>query len=339
MADAEKDRIEAEAFAKIQSDPELMALVSQYASSAGPARRRLISQIDALAKQKGILPENYRTQYDDGALSGVDHQNWFERNGAKLAGVAALAPLAFTGIGALAGGGAAASAGGTAAGAGASAGAGAGGAIGGWLPAITTGAKLVNAATEGRQASRQNQADYNLSYDAGERARQSVANQSIQTDLDQRRYLDDLFAAKSKQAVKGGLISGVQDINIQRPSGIPSANITGGLRPSAVTNKAQIGDAMQRNALMELLNPTQAPGIGGTSTGAPGSGSLPSIPQLPAMSPVSEPNGVDTGLNLAGMGLGGLTLLQQLLSDSRRTVQPVSPGIVPLRNTQPLSLY
>lgn len=196
----------------------------------------------------------------------------------------------------------------------------------GWLPALSSVGKVVQGAVKDRQAARQGQADYNLQYDAEERARQETALRGVQTDLDQRRYLDDLYQQKTREAIKGGLLQGLQDINIQRPAGIPSANITGGLRPSAITNRAQIGDALQRQALVELMNPTQM--AGGTSR------ELPSIPKLGPMSPVSTPNGVDTGLNLAGLGLN---FIDAYLGRSQPTPAP-SRGVT-FRNTQPLSLY
>ena len=335
MADLEKDRIEAETLARLKADPELSQLASSIIAMPNThAKVQLMHQYKTIAQQKGLLPQNYDPEFGGGALS-VDHQNWWERNGKYVAAATAALPLLpiGAGAGAATGGAPAYSAPSAVAGSGA---AGGGAAASGWLPALSAGSRIVGAAAQGREDARTNQANYAQNYDMEERARANTELSAAQTDIAQRRYLDDLYAAKTKQAIRGGLLQGVEDINIQRPAGIPGGNITGGLRPSAITNRQQIGDTIQRDALLELMNPTKVGGIGGDHDGSAGSGYLPSLPKLGPPSTPSQPGKLDTGLDLISLGLS----IPDLLSQSRNAVQPYKPTQgVTFRNTQPVRLY
>lgn len=70
--------------------------------------------------------------------------------------------------------------------------------------------------------------------------------------LAQQQFRTGLPETYARQAMKGGLQANLQDVNIQKPAGstIPSFNITGGLRPSAMGPEARAaGQEMARKAL------------------------------------------------------------------------------------------
>ena len=106
-----------------------------------------------------------------------------------------------------------------------------------------------------------------------------------------------------KQALAGGLMQGLQDVNISRPQGstIPNFNVSGGLRPSAMGQNARdAGGEMSRVALMNMLSGGPAP----VEMGA-----------APEMGPGYQSPG-DVELPQAGLGsklLGGLGLGASLL--------------------------
>jgi hypothetical protein len=123
-------------------------------------------------------------------------------------------------------------------------------------------------------------------------------------------------------------------VNIQVPQGqgIEMGNVTGGLRPSAITNRQQIGQEMQRNAMLELLNPTKPGGLAGQPTTP---GRLPTIPELPGFTPTPGPSGVDAGLGYAAQGLGAASLIADILRRNRtRTPEPSNPYYVNLPSTR-----
>lgn len=106
-----------------------------------------------------------------------------------------------------------------------------------------------------------------------------------------------------KQALAGGLMQGLQDVNISRPQGstIPTFNVSGGLRPSAMGPEArEAGGAMARHALMQMLSGGPAPiQLGPQADLGPGY-------QAPA-EPVLPKAGLGEKL-LGGLGLGGSLL-------------------------------
>jgi len=172
--------------------------------------------------------------------------------------------------------------------------------------------EAANALLQGRAAGRAEEANYDLDYDrlALLRAQQESqrAREGVDADLAQRRYQNENYQRNAGNAVRGGYLQGVQDVNIQAPSTIPRANITGGARPSAILNARQMGQQIQGQALEALAQPQN------TSP-------LPSYnpAPLPSLSTPPRPGPIDTGLNWAAVlspladaylrrGRGGTTL-------------------------------
>lgn len=149
-------------------------------------------------------------------------------------------------------------------------------------------ASIAGAAAKGRAQGRQAEAGVNQSQDqlALERARleQSGLDTSIMQDLAQRKYQQETRSLNQNRAIRGGLLQGAKDVSITGlPPGVTMGQISGGLRPSAITGKEQIGADMQREAMLALLN-------GET---------LPQIKQapIPQLTPLPQSNGVDDVLD------------------------------------------
>lgn len=309
MANAEKDRIEAETLAALQSDPELTALAAQIQKipfrPARPGeldtvveRRRLIEQYRQMAEQKGLIPKNYQAQFTPDGVD-VDFQNWFERNASKLP-IYAAAALLTGGVAAnMAGAGAAAgtgSAGGASTGATAGTTTAAGGSLLSKVPKLLQDvAPTLSALSSGRAAGRQSEDAANIVYDAANVRRSESAQDNYQRNL--------------QNALRGGLLQGVQDSTIEAPAGIPMGKISDGLRPSAILGREDIGKNLQAAATKNLLGMDES---GETNT--------------PAMTPRPESNAFDTTLNtLAPI----LSITDLLLDNKRRMSSPAPPPPTP----------
>lgn len=110
----------------------------------------------------------------------------------------------------------------------------------------------------------------------------AIINQ-IQADLAQKRYTQSNYQTGANNAVRGGLLTGLNDVNITGlPAGVHMPTITGGARPSAIDNKVGIGQLLERHGIDQM----NAPGAG-----------LPAIPQLPAQPQAGK---LDKFLNIFG---------------------------------------
>lgn len=298
---------------RIASDPVMQQLLQEYnrdeaAQDAFLARARAGEPLDKLRAEGmrshlapspvrdkmnarlaelGIDTTNWQLDLDldkSGTASrvGVDHQNFFEKHGDTLARWGTLGAMGAVAapfiVGGLTGGGAAGAGGAGAAGSGgAGAGVGAAAATGGgfgWRDILGMGADVGGALSDmsaGRADGRQE--EWNAEMD---RVRAQAMLDQVALN---RRQLNQ------NSAVRGNLMQGIQDVNIEAPAGIPRGKISGGLRPSAIPDRASIGADMERQAREELLNPPDR-----------------SISDPPA------PNGFDSFLNAAGpiLGLGNL---------------------------------
>jgi len=82
-----------------------------------------------------------------------------------------------------------------------------------------------------------------------------LAQDRVQSELDQRKFLAGDYQRNVGNAVRGGLFQGMQDVNITPPAGITMGQITGGARPSAIANKDVLGRALQERAMQQMQNP------------------------------------------------------------------------------------
>lgn len=88
--------------------------------------------------------------------------------------------------------------------------------------------------------------------------RGTLADRQLQTDLDQRKFLEDQYSSNARRALMGGLLEGATDIDIRSPGVIPRSNISGGLRPSAFAGKEETGRMMRERGQDYLARPTMA---------------------------------------------------------------------------------
>lgn len=157
------------------------------------------------------------------------------------------------------------------------------------LAAILTGAqligKLAGKTSSNRATARVNEADFNAGADrlALNKAEQDAVNAraNVSTDTDYR-------AKQTNAAIRGGLLRGITDASITRPTGIPTVSVQGGLRPSAIAGKDAMGDQFQRDAMLRYMQ--GAPGLKGDS--AP-------------LTPLPKAGKFDKLLNVVS-GIGGL---------------------------------
>lgn len=178
------------------------------------------------------------------------------------------------------------------------------------LPAIGSAAATIS---QNRANARGAEAGYDLQYDELALRR---ANAERQRALDEynaartsRLDAEDLYDRNQRRSLHGGYLEGVQDVNIQSPSTIPRANITGGLRPSSITGAREIGAEMRSRAMREAMNPTPVAPL--------------RYSPLPELSAPPAPNALDSGLNV----VGALGPILPTLFGNRRAGQPTLPPI------------
>lgn len=165
------------------------------------------------------------------------------------------------------------------------------------LPKLIKGAESIGPALgkmeANRAAGRTAEDTANLNYDQNNIARSIAAGNDYQRN--------------TWNALRGGLLQGAQDSTITAPPGIRMGTITGGLRPSAILGKEDLGKQLQVQAMKNLLASDQS---GATTT--------------PAMTARPNANGFDTGLNIAAP----LLSLGQLLAKQDYSAKPVTPNPV-----------
>lgn len=94
-----------------------------------------------------------------------------------------------------------------------------------------------------------------------------------QLDLQRKGFSEDARGGRAKQAMIGDLLSRLQDVNISVP-GIQTANVTGGLRPSALGETGRgAGAELAKQALLKLMQGDTFEG--GQVLNAPGLSQLP----------------------------------------------------------------
>jgi hypothetical protein len=191
-----------------------------------------------------------------------------------------------------------------------------------WLSALLAAApvvgKLAGKLVGNRAQARVNEAGLNADMDrlAQQKADQDATNAraNVATDTGYRN-------TQMGNAIRGGLLSGVQDAVITPPEGIQMGQITGGLRPSAIQNKTAMGDQFQRDAMMRYMQ--GAPGLKGDS---------------PSLTPTPQAGKLDKILGAASFlgGLAGLgkdvysTIKGGDVSGNLATQEGFDPSIQPI---------
>ncbi len=159
---------------------------------------------------------------------------------------------------------------------------------------------VLGAASGGAAAGRKTQAELDQ-----ERYRNVLAG--VQQELAQQKQLQGQGQLDYNNAVRGGLLQGLQDVKITAPPGIPMGTVTGGLRPSAITNKSDIGSQMQQAAMLDLLSNNP----GGASARLSGI-NIPTAPALP-----NESAGMQA-IDVAGPALGITGTIANLLNPQKK---------------------
>lgn len=152
---------------------------------------------------------------------------------------------------------------------------------GGWLQAALLGAGMLGkvfggqakGAADGRmaQANLQAEQDRTLTsqYGIGQNAQMQAGN----LDLSRKGFEESARGGRAKQALIGDLLSRLQDVNISIP-GVQSASITGGLRPSALSEGGRAaGSLLNKQALLKMLEGDKFQG--GEMLKAPGVQAIP----------------------------------------------------------------
>jgi hypothetical protein len=160
------------------------------------------------------------------------------------------------------------------------------------IPAIASAAgSIFGGASKGKQDERlvQNnqQGDYNNQQTALYQTEQAAQNQAGQLDLQRKMFSEDARGGRAKQVALADLLSNMQDISINVP-GIQTANVTGGLRPSAMgaTGRQGMGE-LSKQALEALMS-------GDEFTGG-------NILKAPTLQGPKGASGLEQGLDWAGL--------------------------------------
>ena len=141
----------------------------------------------------------------------------------------------------------------------------------------------------GQQTNQSNLADLALFT-----ASQNAQNQAGQLDINRKQFTEDARAGRGRQALIGDLLANLQDVSINVP-GVQTANITGGLRPSAMgAGGRQAAGELHKQALQALLSGDEFQGG--------------QVLTPPTFQPMPQKGGVESTLDWLGLlgGLGGI---------------------------------
>jgi hypothetical protein len=156
----------------------------------------------------------------------------------------------------------------------------------------------------------------NLADVARYNAAQNAQNEAGQLDLTRRQFTEQARGGRAKQTILADLLSNMRDVSINVP-GVQTANVTGGLRPSALGTTGRQGAAeLARQALAAQMT-------GDKFTGG-------EILPAPTFRPMPQRGGTERALDwigLLGSAAGALRAPKTYLEDHGGT----SPGASPLR--------
>jgi len=177
--------------------------------------------------------------------------------------------------------------------------------MGAWLqflPAIAgIAGKLFSGTSKGRAEGRAAEIGVTQDQDAAalDRARLSE-QQAARTqrdryeeagiDLDRREYTDKSRSQGYTDRMRGGLLQGLQDFQVQAPEGVQVGQISGGLRPSAMLNREALGRDMERGAIQRGLEGPNFSPVERMAT-----------PTVPGLSELPKAGKLDSFLNIASL--------------------------------------
>jgi len=177
--------------------------------------------------------------------------------------------------------------------------------MGAWLqflPAIAgIAGKLLSGASKGRADGRAAEVGVIQDQDSAalDRARLSE-QQAARTqkdryeeagiDLDRREYTDKSRSQGYSDRMRGGLLQGMQDVQITPPDGVQMGQITGGSRPSAMIGREALGREMSQAAIQRGLDGPNFSPIERVNS-----------PQIPGLSELPKAGKLDSFLNIASL--------------------------------------
>ena len=163
---------------------------------------------------------------------------------------------------------------------------------------INAGSQAAGAISQGRTQGRAAESAAANTYDRLALARYQAGLEGTSADLNQRQFLANDFQRQTQNALRGSLLQHAKDFSITPPPGVQMGTVRGGLSLDALPDRSMIGKALEDQALLELMHPTQ-PGS------APATGlsqrRLPSLPTLPDLTETPSAGRLDTGLNWANL--------------------------------------
>lgn len=172
--------------------------------------------------------------------------------------------------------------------------------------------KIAGKGASSRAGARVDEAGLNASRDnqALQRAQieQNNARQNLLTDENYR-------TSERGAAVRGGLLAGLDDYHVTRPSGVTSGMATGGLRPSAIVNGKAMGAGFQKDALARLLAESSL------------------VRDTPALTPIPEAGKFDKFLNIIDFIGSGADIAGSLGIGKKKA--PSTPGYSNIKFTMP----
>lgn len=172
--------------------------------------------------------------------------------------------------------------------------------------------KLLGGVSKGRADGRKEEIDIGMSQDQAALNRAYLEEQQRsrqqrtgfdQADLDMRRreYTDTSRTQGYRDRAQGGLLQGIEDAVVTPPEGIRMGTVTGGLRPSAIVNRKQLGRDMESSAISRGRMGPQFDAVETVGAG-----------QIPGATPMPQAGRLDKFLNIASLIGNGLGIAGQV---------------------------
>jgi hypothetical protein len=147
-----------------------------------------------------------------------------------------------------------------------------------------------------------------------------------QADLDMRRreYTDTSRTQGYRDRAQGGLLQGLEDAVVTAPDGIRMGTVTGGLRPSAIVNRKQLGRDMESSAKSRGMLGPQFDAVETVGAGA-----------IPGATPMPQAGRLDKFLNIASLIGNGLGIVNEVRNPSGADDTPTTASVLSNPNFTP----